>query len=83
MAKRLVWADQAKVDIRAIDRERPYRCSRRSLDSSRPAKATLNSFAGYDPPLFRLRAQDYRVFFQDKGEHIEIIRVLDRKEAYR
>jgi len=32
-----------------------------------------------DPP----RAQDHRVFFRDKGEFIEINRVLDRKEAYR
>ena len=38
---------------------------------------------GYEPPLFRLRAQDYRIFFRDKGESIEISRVLDRKEAYR
>lgn len=38
---------------------------------------------GYEPPLFRLRAQNYRIFFHDKGAHIEITRVLDRKQAYR
>jgi hypothetical protein len=31
----------------------------------------------------RLRAQDHRVFFRDKGDYLEISRVLDRKEAYR
>jgi hypothetical protein len=36
-----------------------------------------------DPPLLRLRAQDHRIFFRDKGDHLEISRVLDRKEAYR
>jgi hypothetical protein len=30
-----------------------------------------------------LRAQDHRVFLRDKGDHLEISRVLDRKEAYR
>jgi hypothetical protein len=33
--------------------------------------------------LIRLRAQDHRIFFRDKGENLEISRVLDRKEAYR
>jgi hypothetical protein len=36
-----------------------------------------------EPPLFRLRAQNHRVFFRDRGDHLEILRVLDRKEAYR
>ena len=38
---------------------------------------------GVTPPLIRLRAQNHRVFFRDKGEFIEIERVLDRKDAYR
>jgi len=25
----------------------------------------------------------HRIFFRDKGEYLEIFRVLDRKEAYR
>lgn len=38
---------------------------------------------GAEPPLIRLRAQDHRVFFRDKGDYLEISRVLDRKQAYR
>ena len=26
---------------------------------------------------------DHRVFFRDKGDYLEVSRVLDRKEAYR
>jgi hypothetical protein len=33
--------------------------------------------------MFRLRAQDHRVFLRDKGDFLEISRVLNRKEAYR
>ena len=33
--------------------------------------------------MIRLRAQNHRVFFRDKGDYLEIDRVLDRKEAYR
>ena len=36
-----------------------------------------------EPPLVRLRAQNHRLFFRDKGDYLEIFRVLDRKEAYR
>jgi hypothetical protein len=36
-----------------------------------------------EPPMLRLRAQNHRVFFRDKGDYLEISRVLDRKEAYR
>jgi hypothetical protein len=36
-----------------------------------------------EPPLIRLRAQDHRVFFRDRGGYLEISRVLHRREAYR
>ena len=38
---------------------------------------------GIEPPLVRLRAQDHRLLFRDRGEYLEISRVLDRKDAYR
>jgi hypothetical protein len=33
--------------------------------------------------MIRLRAQNHRVFFRDKGDYLEIVRILDHKEAYR
>jgi hypothetical protein len=33
--------------------------------------------------MIRLRAQDHRVFFRERGDDLRIERVLDRKEAYR
>ncbi|MBI3470256.1 MAG: hypothetical protein HY013_02740 [Candidatus Solibacter usitatus] len=33
---------------------------------------------GIEPPLIRLRAQDHRVFFRDKGDYLGISRMLDR-----
>jgi hypothetical protein len=38
---------------------------------------------GIEPPLIRLRAQDCRVCFRDKGDYPEVSRVLHRREAYR
>jgi hypothetical protein len=36
-----------------------------------------------EPPELRLRLGDYRIRFYDHGDWIEILRVRNRKEAYR
>lgn len=36
-----------------------------------------------NPPEFRLRVGDYRVRFYDYGDHIQILRIRHRREAYR
>ena len=36
-----------------------------------------------EPPELRLRLGDYRIGFYDHGDWIEILRVRNRKEAYR
>jgi len=61
------------------------RFSKRWLATPRPATGEGNSkqLQGIDPPMIRLRAQDHRVFFRDKGDCLQISRVLHRKEAYR
>jgi hypothetical protein len=50
---------------------------------SQTGEGNVKQLQGIAAPLIRLRAQDHRVFFRDKGEYLEISRVLDRKEAYR
>jgi hypothetical protein len=40
-------------------------------------------FWDVEPPLLGLCAQDPRVFLRDKGDYLEISRVLGRAEAYR
>ncbi len=79
----ITWSPEARVDLRAIDRETALRILR-AIDSY------LTTGAGdvkkLRPPRteFRLRVGDYRVLFAPKGElAIEVLRVLHRKEAYR
>ena len=83
MAKGLVWTDQAKADIRAIDQQPALQVLKTLARFLKTGTGDTKQLHGVEPPLFRLRAQDYRVFFRDKGEYVEITRVLDRKEAYR
>jgi len=83
MAKQLVWNDPAKADIRAIDQQPALQVLKTLARFIKSGEGDTKQLRGYDPPLFRLRAQDYRIFFQDKDDTITITRVLDRKEAYR
>ena len=78
-----VWSPDARVDLRAIDREIAMQilyCVDRYLASRSGDVKKLK------PPLtgFRLRCGDYRVFFDLKDENtIAITAVRHRREAYR
>jgi plasmid stabilization system protein ParE len=83
MAKRVVWTEQAKADVRSIAQPIALQILRTLARYAQTGEGNTKQLRGVEPPLIRLRAQDHRIFFRDKGDRIEISRVLDRKEAYR
>lgn len=83
MVKRIVWTEQAKVDIRGIEQPIALQILKTLGRCARTGEGNTKQLRDIEPPLIRLRAQDHRVFFRDRGDHLEISRVLDRKEAYR
>jgi len=83
MPKRIVWTAQAKADIRGIEQLIALQILRTLARYAQTGEGNIKQLQGIEPPLIRLRAQDHRVFFRDRGEYLEISRVLDRKEAYR
>ena len=83
MAKRIVWTEQAKADVRGIERPIAMQILKTLARYARTGEGKTKQLQGIEPPLIRLRAQDHRIFLRDKGDHLEISRVLDRKEAYR
>ena len=83
MAKRIVWTEQAKADVRGIERPVAMQILKTLARYAQAGEGNTKQLQGIEPPLIRLRAQDHRIFFRDKGDHLEISRVLDRKEAYR
>ena len=83
MAKRVIFTDQAKADIRSIEQPIALQILKTLARFLASEEGDVKRLQGIEPPLIRLRAQDHRVFFRDKGEYLEISRVLDRKEAYR
>jgi mRNA-degrading endonuclease RelE of RelBE toxin-antitoxin system len=83
MAKRIVWTAQAKADLRNVEQPIALQILRTLARYSQTGEGNAKQLRGIQPPLIRLRAQDHRVLFRDKGDYLEISRVLDRKEAYR
>jgi plasmid stabilization system protein ParE len=83
MAKRIVWTDQAKVDVRGIEQPIALQILKTLARYAQTGEGNTKQLRDTEPPMIRLRTQDHRVFFRDKGDHLEISRVLHRKEAYR
>lgn len=83
MAKRIVWTEQARADVRGIEQPIALRILRTLARYAQTGEGNTKQLRDIEPPLIRLRAQDHRVFFRDQGEHLEISRVLNRREAYR
>jgi mRNA interferase RelE/StbE len=83
MAKKIAWTDQARADVRAIDRDTAIDLLHGLARFVATEEGDVKRLQGIEPPEFRLRLGDYRVRFNDLGEFIEIVRVRHRKDAYR
>ena len=84
MANGVRWTTEARADIRAIDRDTALRLLK-ALDRFLKTDAgNVKQLEGFDPPLFRLRVGAWRFIYRKQADDvIEVIRVRNRKEAYR
>jgi mRNA-degrading endonuclease RelE of RelBE toxin-antitoxin system len=84
MAKQIRRTTEARADMRAIDRDTALRLLK-AIDRYRKTEAgDVKQLEGFDPPLFRLRIGAWRFMFRRHSEEaIEVIRVRNRREAYR
>ncbi|MGA2146632.1 MAG: type II toxin-antitoxin system RelE/ParE family toxin [Bryobacteraceae bacterium] len=83
MAKKVAWTDQAKADVRAIDRQRAMHILHGLARFIRTEEGDVKRLQDIEPPEFRLRVGAYRIRFHDRGDTIEILAVKHRSEAYR
>lgn len=84
MAKRIDWSPEARADLRAIERDTALRLLK-SLDRFvRIEVGNVKPLQGFDPPLYRLRVGPWRFIYRLQGnDAIEVVRVRNRKDAYR
>ena len=84
MKRKIVWSDEARADVNAIDRETAIGILRSLARYNETNAGDVKQLAGYDPVQYRFRVGDYRIRFRLPGEQeMHIVRILHRKDAYR
>lgn len=80
---RIEWLDEARADVRALDRPTAMRIFEGALHFARTGSGDVNTLHGDMAGAFRLRLGDYRVLFTLEDGAIRIFGVRHRSEAYR
>ena len=83
MALRITWSDEARADIRSLDRPTAMKIFEGVVRYARTGEGRVKPLKGEHAGKVRLRIGDYRVFFKEPGEILHILRVRNRREAYR
>jgi mRNA-degrading endonuclease RelE of RelBE toxin-antitoxin system len=80
---RIDWLDEAKADIRRLDRATAMRVFDGILHHARTGGGNVEPLHGDMTGSFRLRLGDYRVLFSLQDDAMRIFGVRHRREAYR
>jgi len=80
---RIEWLDEARADVRALDRPTAMRIFDSILYFARTGSGDVNTLHGDMAGSFRLRLGDYRVLFTLEDGAMRIFGVRHRSEAYR
>ena len=84
MPQRVIFSIEARADLRAIDRETALRLLKALARFLATDAGNVKQLEGFDPPQYRLRIGNWRFIFRKSGDGaIEIVRVRNRREAYR
>ncbi len=77
------WTEPALRDLAALDKSIALRIKQSIVRFAETGAADIKKLQGLDPPEYRLRVGDWRVRFQLDGDEIRVLRIRDRKDAYR
>jgi mRNA-degrading endonuclease RelE of RelBE toxin-antitoxin system len=81
--KDIEWTGTALEDMAALDKGIARRVKQSVERFADTGAGSVKRLQGLDPPQYRLRVGDYRVRFHLAGERIQVLRVRNRREAYR
>jgi mRNA-degrading endonuclease RelE of RelBE toxin-antitoxin system len=77
------WTETALDDMGALDKGIARRVKQAVERFADTGAGNVKRLQGIDPPEYRLRVGDYRVRFHPESEVIRVLRVRNRREAYR
>ncbi len=81
--KEVEWTETALEDMAALDKGIARRVKRAVERFAGAGRGNVKRLQAIDPPQYRLRVGDYRVRFHLDDETVRILRVRNRREAYR
>jgi len=77
------WTETALDDMAGLDKGIARRVKQSVERFAETGAGNVKRLQGIDPPEFRLRVGDYRVRFHQDNDTMRILRVRNRREAYR
>lgn len=77
------WTGTALDDFAGLDKVIARRVKRAVERFAKTGVGEIKRLQAIDPPEFRLRGGDYRVRLRKDANTMTILRVLNRREAYR
>ena len=83
MIRRVVFSDEARADVRTIDRLTALRLLKALTRFLETDSGDVRQLEGLGPPMYRPRIGDWRVLFRRRDDSVEVVRVRNRSEAYR
>lgn len=81
--REIEWTEAALEDMAALDKGIARRAKQAVERFAETGAGNVKRLHGIDPPEYRLRVGDYRVRFHLRDETIQVLRVRNRKQAYR
>lgn len=83
MALHIDWTEEARADIRSLDRDTAMRIFDGIYRFAVTGEGDIKVLQGKHAGKLRLRLGDYRLFFRPNGQILRVLAVKNRREAYR
>ncbi len=83
MTFRIEWSEEARADVRRLDKPTAMRVFEVLLRFARTGEGDIKQLQGDLADKCRLRIGDYRLLFSLAGETLRVHTVRHRSEAYR
>jgi mRNA interferase RelE/StbE len=77
------WSEEALADMAALDKGIARRVKQAIERFAAAGTGNIKRLQGIHPPEFRLRVGDWRVRFRQDAAILRVLRVRNRREAYR
>ena len=81
--RRVEWTEPALQDMAALDKGIARRVKKAVERFAETGVGSVKKLQDIDPPEYRLRIGDWRARFAQDDDTIRVLRVRNRREAYR